>query len=78
MLAYYILREMNLREKHAEQIREREEWFRITLTSIGDAVVVTDEAGKVKFSQSRGGNAHGTGHAPGEGSRHHRSVPDFQ
>jgi PAS domain S-box-containing protein len=49
MLAYYILREMNLREKHAEQIREREEWFRITLTSIGDAVVVTDEAGKVSF-----------------------------
>ncbi len=49
MLAYYILREMNLREKHAEQIREREEWFRITLTSIGDAVVVTDQAGKVSF-----------------------------
>ena len=49
LLAYYILREMNLREKHAEEIREREEWFRITLTSIGDAVVVTDEAGKVKF-----------------------------
>ncbi len=49
MLAYYILREMNLREKHAEQIREREEWFRITLTSIGDAVVVTDEGGKVTF-----------------------------
>ena len=49
MLAYYILREMNLREKHAEEIREREEWFRITLTSIGDAVVVTDEAGKVSF-----------------------------
>jgi PAS domain S-box-containing protein len=49
MLAYFILREMSLREKHAEEIREREEWFRITLTSIGDAVIVTDELGKVSF-----------------------------
>jgi PAS domain S-box-containing protein len=49
MLAYYILREMSLREKHAQEIREREEWFRTTLTSIGDAVIVTDRAGKVSF-----------------------------
>ncbi len=49
MLAYYILREMSLREKHALEIREREEWFRITLTSIGDAVIVTDSAGRVSF-----------------------------
>jgi PAS domain S-box-containing protein len=49
MLAYYILREMSLRETHAQQIREREEWFRVTLTSIGDAVMVTDHAGKVSF-----------------------------
>ena len=49
MLAYYILREMSLREKHAQEIREREEWFRITLTSIGDAVIVTDHTGRVSF-----------------------------
>ncbi len=49
MLAYFILREMSLREKHAEEIREREEWFRITLTSIGDAVIVTDNRGMVSF-----------------------------
>lgn len=48
-LAYFILREMSLREKHAQEIREREEWFRTTLTSIGDAVIVTDESGKVTF-----------------------------
>jgi PAS domain S-box-containing protein len=48
-LAYYILREMSLREKHAEEIREREEWFRTTLTSIGDAVIVTDKLGRVSF-----------------------------
>jgi PAS domain S-box-containing protein len=48
-LAYYILREMSLREKHAQEIREREEWFRTTLTSIGDAVIVTDAEGNVSF-----------------------------
>ena len=49
MLAYYILREMSLREKHAREIREREEWFRTTLTSIGDAVIVTDASGRISF-----------------------------
>jgi PAS domain S-box-containing protein len=49
LLAYFILREMDLREKHAEEIRSREEWFRVTLTSIGDAVVATDQHGKVTF-----------------------------
>jgi PAS domain S-box-containing protein len=48
-LAYFIFREMSLRDKHGQEIREREEWFRTTLTSIGDAVIVTDEAGKVSF-----------------------------
>jgi PAS domain S-box-containing protein len=49
LLAYYILREMGLREKHAEEIRAREEWLRVTLTSIGDAVIATDKQGAVTF-----------------------------
>ena len=49
LLAYRILREMNLREKHGAEIREREEWFRVTLTSIGDAVIATDRQGIVTF-----------------------------
>ncbi len=48
-LAFYILREIRLREKHGEQIRQREEWFRTTLTSIGDGVIATDEKGRVTF-----------------------------
>ncbi len=48
-LAFYILREIRLREKHGEQIRQREEWFRVTLTSIGDGVIATDEKGRVTF-----------------------------
>ncbi len=49
LLAYFILREMALREKHALQIKQREEWFRVTLTSIGDGVIATDEHGVVTF-----------------------------
>jgi PAS domain S-box-containing protein len=49
LLAYFILREMDLRERHAAQLREREEWFRVTLTSLGDAVIATDENGDVIF-----------------------------
>jgi PAS domain S-box-containing protein len=49
LLAFYILREMAEREKHAVEIREREEWFRVTLSSIGDAVIATDERGVVTF-----------------------------
>ncbi|HKV91561.1 MAG TPA: CHASE3 domain-containing protein [Candidatus Angelobacter sp.] len=49
LLAFYILREMAQREKHASEIRQREEWFRVTLASIGDAVIATDQQGKVIF-----------------------------
>jgi PAS domain S-box-containing protein len=49
LLAFFILREMEEREKHAAEIREREEWFRVTLGSIGDAVIATDEHGVVIF-----------------------------
>jgi PAS domain S-box-containing protein len=40
---------MTLREKHAAQIKQREEWFRVTLTSIGDGVIATDGIGYVTF-----------------------------
>jgi PAS domain S-box-containing protein len=49
LLAYFILREMKLREQHAAQIKQREEWFRVTLTSLGDGVIATDEHGVVTF-----------------------------
>jgi PAS domain S-box-containing protein len=49
LLGFYILREMAEREKHAAEIRQREAWFRVTLGSIGDAVIATDEHGTVIF-----------------------------
>ncbi len=49
LLAYFILREMALREKFSAEIKQREQWFRVTLTSIGDGVIATDEHGVVTF-----------------------------
>jgi PAS domain S-box-containing protein len=49
LLAFFILRAMAERERHAADIRQREEWFRVTLSSIGDAVIATDERGMVTF-----------------------------
>jgi PAS domain S-box-containing protein len=49
VLAYFILKERVLRERYTQDIRAREEWFRVTLTSIGDAVIATDGNGTVTF-----------------------------
>lgn len=48
-LALFILRAIRLREEYTRRTREQEEWFRVTLTSIGDAVIATDHEGKVMF-----------------------------
>jgi PAS domain S-box-containing protein len=42
-------REIVRREAAAEAIREREEWISATLTSISDAVIATDEKGKIRL-----------------------------
>ena len=47
LLALFILRSMHLREQYTREIREQREWFRVTLMSIGDAVIATDDEGKV-------------------------------
>lgn len=48
-LLYYILHEMEIRRRHAAQLLEREEWFRVTMTSLGDAVIATDDRGTVNY-----------------------------
>jgi PAS domain S-box-containing protein len=48
-LAYFILKERALRDRFTQEISEREQWFRVTLTSIGDAVIATDRDGIVTF-----------------------------
>jgi PAS domain S-box-containing protein len=51
-LAYYVLHEIDLRESFLREIRKQEEWYRVTLTSIGDAVIATDPRGRVTFLNS--------------------------
>ena len=50
LLALAVLREGRLRDRHARHVAEREEWFRATLTSLGDAVIATDPQGLVTFA----------------------------
>ena len=47
--------EMALYRHQADrQLRQQREWLRVTLTSIGDAVIATDAAGPNHLPQSRG------------------------
>ncbi len=75
LLAFYILREMAQREKHAAEIRQREEWFRVTLGSIGDAVIATDEHGKVIFMNAIAEDLTGIPLAQGRGMVVNRVFP---
>jgi len=47
VLAYFILLDLNLRERHLHEIWRREEWFRVTVDSIGDAIICTDSQGNI-------------------------------
>ena len=49
VLALYIVRLMAEREKHAAELRTSEQWFRATLSGIGDGVIATDFAGNVEY-----------------------------
>jgi PAS domain S-box-containing protein len=49
LLAYYMLRQMELREQHAQELRASAELFRVTLTSIDEGVIATDAEGNVTF-----------------------------
>lgn len=51
-----VLLDLRSRERHAEEIRQRQEWFRITLNSIGDGVIATDPHGRVTFVNDVGRN----------------------
>jgi PAS domain S-box-containing protein len=76
-LALYILREMDQREKHAAEIRQREEWFRVTLGSIGDAVIATDEHGTVIFINPVAEDLTGIGLRQAQGQPIHKVFPIF-
>ncbi|MEO5961308.1 MAG: PAS domain S-box protein [Opitutaceae bacterium] len=42
-------RDITLRKRAENELRQQREWFQVTLSSIGDAVIATDTAGKITF-----------------------------
>ena len=67
ILGYFILRESRLRERHVRLLEDREDWFRMTLTSLGDAVIATDQHGKVTFLNAVAERLIGTTNAQAHG-----------
>ncbi len=47
--AYFYWRDVRTRERGRAELYEQREWFRTTLSSIGDAVIVTDASGGIQF-----------------------------
>lgn len=41
--------DITARKRTEERLRQQREWFRVTLTSIGDAVIATDARGHIEF-----------------------------
>jgi PAS domain S-box-containing protein len=48
----WILRDITARRHSERALREQREWFKVTLSSIGDAVITTDTAANVTFLNS--------------------------
>ncbi len=44
-----VFRDITQRKQHQEELRKQQEWLRVTLESIGDAVIATDAEGRVIF-----------------------------
>ena len=49
LLAFSVFQDMRRRERDAAALRQSEEWFRITLSSIAEGVIATDHQGLISF-----------------------------
>jgi PAS domain S-box-containing protein len=52
LIFYIIIRDVTARKRAEEVLRQQREWLRITLSSIGDAVIATDTQGCITFMNS--------------------------
>jgi PAS domain S-box-containing protein len=77
LLAFSIIREMETRERDAASLRQSEEWFRVTLSSIGDGVIATDDQGRVLFLNPIAERLTGTSLAQARGKKIGEVFPIF-
>jgi PAS domain S-box-containing protein len=77
LVAFSIIREMERREKDAASLRQSEEWFRVTLSSIGDGVIATDGQGRVSFLNPVAERLTGTNLAQAQGKKIAEVFPIF-
>jgi PAS domain S-box-containing protein len=77
LVAFSILRDMERREKDAASLRQSEEWFRVTLSSIGDGVIATDGQGRVSFLNPVAERLTGTNLAQAQGKKISEVFPIF-
>ncbi len=77
LLAFSIIREIERRERDAAALRQSEEWFRVTLSSIGDGVIATDDQGRVSFLNPVAERLTGTSLAQAKGMKISEVFPIF-
>jgi PAS domain S-box-containing protein len=49
LISFVLSRDFTARKRAEEALRQQREWLRVTLSSIGDAVIATDTGGSVTF-----------------------------
>ena len=77
LLAFSVIREIERRERDAAALRQSEEWFRVTLSSIGDGVIATDDRGRVSFLNPVAERLTGTSLAQAKGKKISEVFPIF-
>ena len=77
LLGLSIIRENERRERDAAALRQSEEWFRVTLSSIGDGVIATDDQGLVSFLNPVAERLTGTSLAQAKGEKIGDVFPIF-
>jgi PAS domain S-box-containing protein len=77
LLGLSIIREIERRERDAAALRQSEEWFRVTLSSIGDGVIATDDQGLVSFLNPVAERLTGTSLAQAKGEKIGDVFPIF-
>lgn len=77
LLAFSVIRDMQRREKDAAALRQSEEWFRVTLSSIAEGVIATDHQGLISFLNPVAERLTGTRLAEAKGKKIYDIFPIF-